>query len=79
MRTFTDNRTGTIYDLTIGRESYGMLVVLFFPRNGGQVLKSLLESDTRLEAQAELENLDQAGLNRHLEKAMSWESTGFSG
>lgn len=79
MRTFTDPTTGTSYDLSVGRESYGMQVVLFFPQDGGGVLKAMLAAETRLEAQAELDAFSDEDLRECFDRAIPWEASSFSG
>lgn len=79
MRLFTDPATGTRYDVSVGRESYGMQVVLFFPQGGGDVLKAMLAAETRLDAQAELDAFSDEDLRECLDRAIPWEASSFSG
>ncbi len=78
MRQLTD-RSGSVWDVAVGRESYGMQVVLFFPRGGGAICKSALRADTRLEAEIELDGYDDEELLFLLERAVPWESSLFPG
>lgn len=73
MRTLTDDN-GITWTATVGRESYGMQVILFFPDGGGGVRKALMASDTRLEAHRELADMDEATLRERLEVSQPWEA-----
>lgn len=73
MRTVTDNN-GVNWTATVGRESYGMQVILFFPDDGSGVRKALMASDTRLDAHRELADLDEATLRERLAMSQPWEA-----
>jgi hypothetical protein len=73
MRTITDSQ-GKHWDITLGRESYGMQVLLFFPQAGEGVRKAMLASSTRLDAQQELSGLDDAALLERLQASVPWEA-----
>lgn len=68
MRDFNDDR-GREWQAVRGSESYGVMVILFAPRDGGQVLKDFLEADTPLAADRELEGMDEQELRRRLGEA----------
>lgn len=65
---------GDPWDVMLGRESYGMQVLLFVPCGGGGVRKAMLAADTRVDAQAELDALDDAGLLERLSASVPWEA-----
>jgi len=73
MRTLTDSR-GVTWTATVGRESYGMQVILFFPDDDSGVRKALMASDTRLDAHRELAGMDEALLRERLELSQPWEA-----
>lgn len=64
---------GREWDVTVGRESYGMQVLLFFSRNGEGTRKAMLASSTQIEALAEFDGLDDAALRARLEASVAWE------
>lgn len=74
MRTITDEQ-GRDWDVAVGRESYGMQVFLFIPKDGSGVRKALMTSDTRLDGERELDTLDQAALLERLGVSVPWEET----
>ncbi|RLK47120.1 hypothetical protein DFR31_2439 [Alkalispirillum mobile] len=61
MKTFTD-ADGRAWDITVGRQSYGLALALFLPRDGGEVLQAALPVDNWVEAERYLAGLDEAGL-----------------
>lgn len=64
----------------MGRESYGIQVLLFLPEGGGDIRKAVMVSTTRLEAHRELDALSDTELCEHLGRSQSWDSdTLFSG
>ncbi len=74
MRSIDDNQ-GQTWDVAVGRESYGMQVLLFFPRGGGGIRKALMRSDTRLDAQREMDESTDAELLERLDVSTPWEET----
>jgi len=74
-RTIRDSR-GRHWDIVVGRESYGMQVLLFFPSSGEGVRKKAMEASTRLDAEAELANLSDRELEQRLRDAQAWDDTG---
>jgi len=74
IRTIADDG-GRSWDVTVGRESYGMQVLLFFPKDGGGVRKAMMAASTRLDADQELAGLDDAALRERLEQSVPWESS----
>lgn len=78
MRAFLDAQ-GRSWSASIGRESYGMLVVLLVPEGGDGVRKAMLAAETRLEAQQELQALSESDLRERLEASVPWEQPQFNG
>lgn len=71
MREFRDHEA-RLWTVLVGRESYGMQVLLFFPADGSEVLKTLMASDTRLEGQRELDAMSDESLREALRVAAPW-------
>ena len=74
MRCFSDEQ-GREWDATVGRESYGMQVFLFMPRDDSGVRKALMTSDTWLDGERELGQLDEDALRERLGVSVPWEDT----
>lgn len=74
MRKVTDQQ-GQPWDVTVGRESYGMQVFLFMPQDGSGVRKALMNSDTWLDGERELELIEEAALLERLGVSVPWEET----
>jgi len=73
MHEFTDAE-GRRWAVSVGRESYGIVVLLFAPMQGEGVRKAMLGVDTRLEAERELAAMSEEQLLEHLEASIPWES-----
>ncbi len=71
MRSFED-ANGNIWDASLGRESWGTLVLLFARRQGDEVRKTVLASETTLEAQTELDALTEGELRERLTRSQPW-------
>ncbi len=71
MRSFEDAE-GNIWDVSLGRESWGTLVLLFARRQGDEVRKTMLASETALEAEAELDALTEEELRERLVRSQPW-------
>jgi hypothetical protein len=58
MRRFED-RHGWIWDVTVGRESFGALYALFIPvaANPGEPRQALLEAVSQMDAEVELDGM----------------------
>jgi hypothetical protein len=74
MRTIKDTN-GQRWDVSVGRESYGMLVLLF--SSGTGVRKALMSASTQLEAQHELEAMSETQLCERLAESQPWEQQGW--
>ena len=71
MRAFVDER-GRAWEAVVGKESWGTLVILFSPRQGGEVRKSVLAAETPFGATAELERLTDDELRQRLAESVPW-------
>ncbi len=71
MRLFQDG-TGRTWEVTLGKESWGTLVLLFGPEDGGEVRKAILASETPLDAQREFDALTDAELAARLTESSPW-------
>jgi hypothetical protein len=71
MRRFSDE-TGSPWDATLGRESWGTFVILFTRATGGEVRKAVLAAETMLDAQQELEALAEQELRGRLATSQPW-------
>ncbi|MCK8515500.1 hypothetical protein M0534_04015 [Methylonatrum kenyense] len=77
MRVFVDEQ-GRSWTASVGRESYGMLVVLLVPDGGSEVRKAMLAAETRLDAQQELQALSEGDLRDRLQVSVPWEQPDIS-
>lgn len=75
MRTLTDDG-GRTWDVTVGRESWGTLVLLFSPRDGSGARTSLMRAETAREAETALGEMDEAELRRRLAESKPWGAEG---
>ena len=71
MRGFTDD-AGRVWDVILGKESWGTLVLLFSPRGGGDARTSILAAETTLAANAELDALTDDDLRDRLRDSRPW-------
>ena len=65
MTRFTDD-AGRAWDVVLGRESWGTLVALFVPVDGGAPRQAVLPAASHDEAQRALDGMDVAGLRELL-------------
>jgi hypothetical protein len=63
-------RDGSEWEAAVGRESWGTFVLLFTGPTGPR--KSLLASETQLEAQRELEEYSEDTLRERLARSEPW-------
>jgi hypothetical protein len=64
------SRDGTDWDVVVGRESWGTLVVMFIPRSGdARPRQTVLESGSAEEALSELRAMTDSELQDLLDKA----------
>lgn len=71
MRTVTDE-AGRVWDVAVGKESWGTLVLLFSSRNGEPPRRFVLGVDTAFDASRELASLTEAELRERLASAQPW-------
>jgi hypothetical protein len=71
VRGFTDDAGGH-WDVALGKESWGTLVLLFSPRGGGEARTSILAAETSLAANAELDALTDDDLRERLRDSRPW-------
>jgi hypothetical protein len=71
VRDFLDDM-GRRWQVTVGKESWGTLVLLFTPAAGGDVRTSILAAETTLAANAELDALTDAELRDRLRDSRPW-------
>ena len=72
MRSFTDGE-GRQWDVTVGRESWGNLVLLFSPRRGNDNRTLLVAAETSRQAEAELAALSEEELRARLDGSTPWD------
>lgn len=72
MRSFTDNQ-GKRWQVALLDGSYGSVLLVFSPLGGGEIRKQVMQVENLAEAQAQLAQLDEAGLRRALATAEPWD------
>lgn len=73
MRHIHDDQ-GTGWRVSVGRESYGVLLLLFDRVAGDEVRKLLIEASTRAEAQSLLQDYTEADLRAMLASSHPYEA-----
>jgi hypothetical protein len=70
VRRITD-RQGNVWDVMVGRESFGALFALFVPARGnsGQPRQAILSAESQLDAETELAALSTTELGRLLDRS----------
>lgn len=71
MRSFLDESSNP-WQVTLGKESWGTLVLLFTPEPGGDARTSILSAETMFDASAELDALDDDALRERLRDSRPW-------
>jgi hypothetical protein len=71
MRAFIDAQ-GQRWQVVLGKESWGTLVLLFSPDAGGESRTSVLSSETMLAASAELDAMSDDDLRARLLDSRPW-------
>ena len=71
MRAFVDER-GQRWQVVLGKESWGTLVLLFSPEAGGDTRTSILSSETMRDASAELDAMTDDDLRARLRESRPW-------
>ncbi len=72
MRSLIDAE-GRAWDVTLGRGSWGAVVLLFAPRAEGGVRVAPLASETVRDAERELAEMPEEGLREQLAASQPWE------
>ena len=71
MRRFTDEE-GRRWEVVLGNESWGTLVLLFTPVTAGESRTSVLAAETMLAANAELDSMTDDDLRARLRDSRPW-------
>ncbi|MDB4885014.1 MAG: hypothetical protein JWN79_452 [Gemmatimonadetes bacterium] len=71
MRTFAD-AAGARWQVTIGKESWGTLVLVFSPMGAGGVRTSIMQAETMFNANLELDALTDDDLRARLGESRPW-------
>ena len=71
MRSFVDP-AGASWQVTIGKESWGTLVLLFSPSGPGGARTIILQAETMFDATVELERLTDDELRTRLTDSRPW-------
>ena len=71
MRRFV-TKDGALWDAVVGRESWGIFVVLFTPVAGGDARKVVLAEETALAAETELGEKTDDDLRALLDQSNPW-------
>jgi hypothetical protein len=71
VRSFTDD-AGRAWQVVLGKESWGTLVLLFSPAAGGDARTSVLSAETTFDANAELDALTDDQLRDRLRDSRPW-------
>jgi hypothetical protein len=71
VRGFIDD-AGRSWDVVLGKESWGTLVLLFSPRGGGDARTSILAAETPFAANAEMDALTDDDLRERLRDSRPW-------
>jgi hypothetical protein len=71
VRPFTDD-AGRRWEVVLGKESWGTLLLLFTPTAGGDARTSVLAAETSFEANAELDALSDDQLRDRLRDSRPW-------
>lgn len=71
MRSFLD-ASGDAWQVTIGKESWGTLVLIFSPVRPGSARTSILQAETMFHATVELEALTDDDLRARLANSRPW-------
>lgn len=71
MRAFIDAH-GERWQVVLGKESWGTLVIVFSPDAGGESRTSVLSAETMLAASAELDALSDDDLRARLRDSRPW-------
>lgn len=71
MRTFHDE-SGRLWEVTVGRASYGTQVLIFSRRDSRDVRQTLMDANSPLDAQNEFNELGDEELRHRLMRSEEW-------
>lgn len=71
MRVFSDN-TGRLWEVAVGRASYGTQVLIFSRREGYEIRQVIMDANSPLDAECELSGLGDEDLRRCLDRSEDW-------
>lgn len=71
MRSFTD-QAGIDWDVLVGKESWGTLVLLFSRRDVSETRQVVLAAETTMAAELELAALSEGELQERLRESVPW-------
>ncbi len=71
MRSFHDE-AGRLWDVTVGRASYGAHVLIFAQRGGREIRQTPMDANSALDAQNELGDMAEDDLRVRLGRAEEW-------
>jgi hypothetical protein len=71
VRSFLDD-SGQRWEVALGKESWGTLVLIFTPTAGGGARTSILSAETSFAANAELDALTDDALRDRLRDSRPW-------
>lgn len=71
MRVFSDD-TGRLWEVAVGRASYGTQVLIFSRREGHEIRQVLMDANSPLDAESELSELGDDELRRCLAESEDW-------
>ncbi len=77
MRSIEDHN-GVTWDVAVGKESYGAMVLLFFRRRDNDIRRLPIEVGSRLEAERLLRTMSDEALALKLETALPWRDASSS-
>lgn len=75
MRRFLD-RHGVEWEVWVGRESWGVMVALLVPSQGGGTRRAHLSAGSPEDAERQVESLDETGLNALLDASLPADLSG---
>ena len=71
MRSFHD-QSGRLWDVTVGRASYGSHVLIFSRREGREIRQTPMDAGSPLDAQGELADMPEDELRLRLDRSQEW-------
>lgn len=64
--------SGATWDVVVGKESWGTLVLLFSRRGASEVRTLVIAAESQLEAERELDALSDDDLRQRLSESAEW-------